>query len=81
MDPATVIQIITVVGAVVKEAVELGPTVIKTVEDAKPFAEAIVNTILGKEVTVADLTALEAQIAALSAQLQEPLPPEQPDDV
>lgn len=68
--------IITTIAAVIKAAVDLTPTVIKAVEDAKPFAEAIFNTIGGKTITQEDLTALEAHIADLSNQLQKPLPPE-----
>lgn len=70
MDPLTIIG---VVASVIKTAVDLGPTVIKGIEDAKPFADAIVRTLTGGEVTPEQLAELEAQIAALSAQLQAPM--------
>lgn len=75
-------EIITSVAEVIKQAVELTPAIIKTVDDAKPFAEIIWNNIGGTTVvSQADLDRIRIQIAALSAQLQAPLPPEQPDDV
>lgn len=79
MDPAT---IITLIGTVIKTAVDLTPAVIKTVSDAEPFAQTIWNNLVNKKViTPEDLSTLEAQLTALSAQLQAPLPAEQPDDV
>ena len=75
-------EIIALIGAVIKTAVDLTPTVIKTVQDAEPFALTIWNNLVNKKVITADnLATLEAQLTALSAQLQAPLPPEQPDDV
>ena len=79
MDAAAIISLI---GTVIKTAVDLTPTVIKTVEDAEPFAKTIWDNLVNKKViTPADLNTLEAQLTALSAQLQAPLPPEQSDDV
>jgi hypothetical protein len=79
MDAAAIIALI---GTVIKTAVDLTPTVIKTVQDAEPFALTIWNNLVNKKViTVDDLATLEAQLTALSAQLQAPLPSEQPDDV
>lgn len=72
MDAALVVAI----ASIIESAVKLGPIVIKGVEDAKPFAEAIVEAILGGPTTPEKLDALEAKIAALSAQLQADLPPE-----
>lgn len=75
-------DIIATVAAAIKAVVDLTPVVIKTVEDAKPFAEIIWTNLKGKGATKpADLDRLQMQIAALSAQLQAPLPPEQEDDV
>jgi hypothetical protein len=75
------LTIINTVAAVIQQAVAIGPSVIKGVEDAVPFAEAIVANITGKKtVTQADLDALTAQIATLSAQLQAALPAAQPGD-
>lgn len=68
--------IIAIVAKAIKVAVDVGPTVIETVENAKPFATAIYDAIKGKQVTQGDLDALEARIDDLAAQLQEPLPPE-----
>jgi hypothetical protein len=66
--------IITAVAAAIKAAVDLTPAVIKTVQDATPFAQAIVATIKGETITQDQLDELEAQITALSQQLQAPLP-------
>lgn len=77
MDP----QIIAIIAAAIKSAVDLGPLVIKGIEDAEPFAEAIVNHILGKEPSEVDVERLEARLADISAQLQAALPPEQEDDI
>lgn len=67
--------LIEVVAAVIQKAVELGPTVIQGVEDAKPFALALIEMLgKGKVYTQAEIDALEAKIDALSAELQEPLP-------
>jgi hypothetical protein len=71
MDPAT---IITTIATVIQTAVNLGPSVIKAVEDATPFAEAIYNTLTGTAITQDQLDKLEADITALSAQLQANLP-------
>jgi len=73
MDPAT---IISTIGTVITEAVQLGPTVIKAAEDAEPFAQLIYGLFTGTNVTQAQLDALQANLAALSAQLQEPLLPD-----
>jgi len=72
MDAAT---IIATIAKVVQTAVEIGPTVIETIEDAEPFAEAIYNALIaGKPVTQEQIDALENHLAELSAELQEPLP-------
>ena len=72
------LTIITAIAGVIKTAVELTPTVIKTVNDAKPFAEAIYNSIIkGNEVTEDQLKELEDRLTELSNQLQLPLPPEE----
>lgn len=72
MDPTA---IITVISQVIKLAVDVGPGVIKAVEDAAPFAEAIYhNLVSGQAVTPEQLTALEAQLQVLSDDLDVPLP-------
>lgn len=68
--------ILDTISKVVKAAVDLGPGIIKLEEDARPFAEAIWNTLKGTTITQTQLDALEAKITELSNQLQEPLPPD-----
>lgn len=71
------LQLILSLAGIIKKAVELGPDVIKTISDAKPFAEQIVKSTFGKtEITKEELAALEASIDDLANQLQVPLPPE-----
>lgn len=72
MDAAAIILLIS---KVINTAVQIGPTVIETVEDAIPFGKLIYdNLVSGKPVTQAQMDALDAQIAALSNELQQPLP-------
>lgn len=79
MDAADIIKL---VGTVIKTAVDLTPSVIKTVQDAEPFALTIWNNLVNKKViTPADLDLLAAQLTALSARLQAPLPPADDQDV
>lgn len=73
MDSTAIIEL---VAKVIQQAVILGPTIIKGVEDAKPFAEVIYHALKGDNVTQNQLDQLEVQLADLSAQLQQPLPPE-----
>lgn len=74
MDAATVINAIA---NVINQAVQVGPTVITTAENALPFAEALYNSMVGKAtITQADLDALDAQVQALVDQALTPLPPE-----
>lgn len=69
--------IISLVSTLIKTAVDLGPTVIKGVQDAEPFAKALYDTLIkGKAISQDQLDELEARIDDLAAQLQEPLPPE-----
>jgi hypothetical protein len=76
MSLASIEAIIAAVAGAVKTAVDLGPSVIKVIEDAKPFAQQIIDAIGGKKVTDAQLAQLEAGIQALSDDLQTPLPPD-----
>ena len=79
MDAAAIIALI---GTVIKTAVDLTPTVIKTVQDAEPFAKAIWDYLVNKKViTQADLDSLEQKLQSLSDQLQAPLPPQDDQDV
>lgn len=71
----TAAVVLEIVASVIQKAVELGPTVIQSVDDAKPFAQALIEMLAkGKTYSEAEIDALEAKIDALSAQLQEPLP-------
>lgn len=78
MDPFT---IITLIASAVNAAVKVGPTVIKTVEDATPFAEAIYDMFTGTAVSKEQADAFEAKITELSNRLQKPLPAATGDDV
>lgn len=62
----------------IQSAIKITQAVVKTGQDAAPFIRAIYNTFVGnkEEITKADLDALSEQVDALSAELQEPLPPE-----
>lgn len=80
MEAATIVQIISAVSNLIVTA---APIVIKAEQNAKPFAEAIVNMFKGSELTQADIDNLIAQANALSAQIQSSdfVPPQQADDV
>lgn len=67
---------IAAIAAALLKAVKLGPTVIQTVEDAKPFAEIIIGALKGKKLTAEQIAELEAKVDALSDEFQKPLPPE-----
>ncbi len=69
--------IISTIASIIKTAVDLTPTIIKGVEDARPFAEAIYQSLKGENITEDQLLELEIKISALSNQLQSPLPPEE----
>ena len=75
MDPAT----LTAIANVINAAVQIDPSVIKGVEDALPFAQAIYNNLFNKTtITQADLDALDAQVQAMVDQALTPLPPDDP---
>ena len=79
MDAAAIVNLIA---TVVKTAVDLTPKIIQTVEDAKPFAEALYNDLFkGVEVTPEQAETLKSNIAALEARLNKPLPPQTDEDV
>lgn len=79
MNPAAIIAVIE---AILNTAVELAPTAIKLEQVIEPLAKGIWDHLVNKKVvTQADIDALMNQSAMLSAQIQAPLPPEQPDDV
>lgn len=79
MNPAAIIAAIE---AVLGTVVELAPAAIKLEQVIEPLAKSIWDHLVNKKViTQTDLDALNAQSAALSARIQAPIPPEQPDDV
>ena len=69
--------IIATIATIIKTAVDNGPTIIKGIQDAKPFAEAIYHALKGDNITQDQLTALELHITELSNELQKELPPEE----
>jgi hypothetical protein len=74
--------IIAIIEEVIGTAVTLAPTAIKLEQVIEPLAKGIWDHLVNKKViTQADLDALKTQIAATSARIQAPLPPEQDDDV
>ncbi len=79
MNPAAIIAAIE---AVISTAVELAPAALKLEQVVAPLAQSIWDHLVNKKVvTQTDIDALGAQVADLSARIQAPLPPEQPDDV
>lgn len=80
MDAAAIAALITAVSNVITVA---APLVIQAEQNAKPFAQAIVNMFKGTNLTDDDINALIAKANALSAQIQDPnfIAPAQPDDV
>jgi hypothetical protein len=74
--------IIAIIEEVLGAAVTLAPQAIKLEQVIQPLAQSVWDNLVNKKViTQADLDAVNAQIAATSARIQAPLPPEQPDDV
>ena len=66
---------------VVETLTKLAPTFVATWNDLKPFAQSLYTQFNdGVAPTDAQLTELEAQLDALAARLQEPLPAAQPGD-
>lgn len=73
--------IIAAIEAAIGVAVELAPVAIKLEQVVEPIAKGIWDHLVNKKVvTQADVDALAVQTADLSARIQAPLPPEQPDD-
>lgn len=80
MEAAVIVGAVTAIANLIVTA---APLVIEAKENAKPFAEAIVNMLKGGNFTQEDIDNLLAQANTLSTQIQSPafVPPEQPDDV
>lgn len=65
------------IAKIIQIAVQAGPTVVQTVEDAAPFAKAIYDHLVaGHAVTQAQIDALEAEVDALAEEVLQPLPPD-----
>lgn len=73
-------DILATVLTVVETLTKLAPTFVSTWTDLKPFAVDLYTQFKGSKPTEDELTVLEAQIDALAARLQAPLPPAQPGD-
>lgn len=69
--------ILALIAQILPIAIQSFPTVLKGIEDLRPFATQLFNGLSGKtEITQAEQDALEAMLTDLSNQLQQPLPPE-----
>jgi len=74
--------VVETVAKIIYQVSTLTPVVIKTIEDAKPFAQAIYDTLIGdKDITPEELAILQAKVLELSNQLQAPLPPATEDEL
>lgn len=87
-------KIIDVIGRVMQVASQFVPTgsgsgvtgaasdLVKTGSEMAPYAQMIWDHLINKKVvTQADIDNLDAKLAAQSARIQAPIPPEQEDDV
>lgn len=73
-------DVLPLVLTAVETLAKLAPTFVSTWTDLKPFAVDLYTQFKGSAPTADELTVLEAQIDALAARLQVPLPPAQPGD-
>ena len=73
MDVASTISTVL---AVIRALSEAAPIVYAGISDLKAFASALYSKIAGEDISEADLILLEAQIDALSDELNSPMPPE-----
>jgi hypothetical protein len=76
MDIATVEAIATAIGTVVEEIIKVAPAIEQGAVTAEPYIAALVSLVEGNAVTQDQLDAAVAQVTALSAQFQQPLPPD-----
>jgi len=81
MNSTLIIQIVTLLGSLLKVAVDNGPIIIKTAQDAETFIKQLFNQVMGRDATAAEEAQINALIIAMSAQLQTPLPPADDQDV
>lgn len=69
--------ILALIAQILPIAIQSFPTVIKGIEDVRPFATQLFKGLTGKtEITAEEQAALEEMLTDLSDQLQQPLPPE-----
>ncbi len=67
--------IIALIAQILPIAIQSFPTVLKGIEDLRPFATQLFKGLSGKtDVTQEEQDAIEAMLTDLSDQLQEPLP-------
>lgn len=72
---------IDIVASLLLRFAQAAPTIIQTVDQIKPFAARLIDTIQGKtDITDAELAELQAMVDALFAEAAKPLPPAQPGD-
>lgn len=70
-------QIIAIIGTALQMAKKVWPTAVQGYEDIKFFAEGLFKQLKGDDnITPEEQAALEAKLDELSAELQQPLPPE-----
>ena len=77
MDP---LAIATTVLSVIQLVQKGAPIVISGISDAKVFATNLFSALSGRAPTAEEEAAIDAQLALLTAQLEEPLPAAQPGD-
>lgn len=77
----TGLEIIALIAGALKAAADVGPIVFKTAQDATPFIMRLVAGVIGRELDPNEQAHIEAQLDALSAQLQVPLPPADEEDI
>lgn len=73
MDFTAALQIAT---QVISTFTQIEPVAVQAIEDFKPFADALIQKLMGTPLTADQRTALETQIDSLSAQFQAPIPPD-----
>ncbi len=62
--------------AIVEALIKASPAIIETATKAKPYVEAIAGLISGGNATQEQLDQVVADVTALSAEFQKPLPPD-----
>jgi hypothetical protein len=73
MDP---VAIATAVTTILEEVIKVAPLIEQGIATAEPYAQALIGLIEGTNVTQEQLDAAVANVQALSAQFQQPLPPD-----